>query len=51
MKLGKQSMASLEMQSIWVSVSQFVGYEVNESTWMLVFDNTYVSVDTSIESI
>lgn len=51
MKLGKKTSTSIEAKLIWSTVSQFVGYEVNESTWMLVFDNTYVSVDTSIESI
>lgn len=51
MKLGNPSRASIEVQSIWNSVCDFVGYEVNNFTWIHIFDNTYGSIETSIESI
>lgn len=51
MKLGNPSRASIEVQSIWNSVCDFVGDELPVPTWIYIFNNIYGSIETSIESI
>jgi hypothetical protein len=50
MLIGKPSRASVEVQSIWNSVSDVI-CQIYDPTWKYVFDNTYRSIDTSIATI
>jgi hypothetical protein len=51
MLIGNPSIASVEVQSIWNSVSAFIGDEVHDPIWIYIFSNTYESIDRSIVTI